>query len=188
MFDFIIQMIIKYSSPRILHKIVKQENVIKIAKMWISGHEYYIIQLVAELCDYRIFKRNNEATISVEDIASICDGDFGYTASLIINSICEIIKLNGSVGDGEEEDTLLKCVETLQRISQKLKYGLPEQTDIFVYELGFNDRFLAQEIRRIIGNKLKKKEVIEAIKQNHVSIEILLNDYPSVFQNRLNNL
>lgn len=38
----------------------------------------------------------------------------------------------------------MKLAEKLQKLSQKLKYGLPEQTDIYVYELGFNDRFLAK--------------------------------------------
>lgn len=121
-------------------------------------------------------------------IASICDVDFGYTASLVINSICEILKSNGTVGEEDDGDNLLETIESLQKLSQKLKYGLPEQTDIFVYELGFNDRFLAQEIRKIIGVHSKKKEVKKAIKQNCVKIEALLNDYPSVFQNRLSNL
>jgi len=35
-------MIIKYSSPRQLHKMVKIEDAVEIAKMWIKGDEYYI--------------------------------------------------------------------------------------------------------------------------------------------------
>lgn len=186
--DFVVRMIIKYSSPRQLHKIVKVEDAIEIAKMWMSGHEYYTIQSIADLYDYKIVRRNREVIVSVEEIASICDGDFGYTASLIINSICEILKSNDTVNEEDGEDNLLETAEKLQKLSQKLKYGLPEQTDIFVYELGFNDRFLAQEIRKVIGNNLKKKEVKKAIKQNRVKIEALLNDYPSVFQSRLSNL
>ena len=102
-----------------------------------------------------------------------------------MNSICEILKSNDSIS---EDDNWLVVIEKLQIISQRLKYGLPEQTDIFVYELGFNDRFLAREIRKIIGANPNKKEVKNAIKQKQTAIEILLNDYPSVFQNRLRNL
>lgn len=185
--DFVVRMIIKYSLPRQLHKIVKIEDAVEIAKMWTHGHEYYTIECIAKLCDYKIVRKRRDVIVSVEEIASICDGDFGYTASLIINSICEILRSNNAV-DEVDKDKLLETAEKLQKISQKLKYGLPEQTDIFVYELGFNDRFLAQEIRKIVGAYTKKKEVKNAIKQNQVKIQALLNGYPSVFQSRLNNL
>lgn len=186
--DFVVRMIIKYSSPRQLHKIVKIEDAVEIANMWMKGDEYYIIQCIADLCDYKIVRKNREAVVSVEEIASICDGDFGYTASIIINSICEILKSNDTIDEENEEDYCLEIVEKLQKLSQRLKYGLPEQTDIYVYELGFNDRFLAQEIRKIIGTFMKKNEVKKAIKQNSERINVLLKDYPSVFQVRLNNL
>lgn len=186
--DFVVRMIIKYSSPRQLHKIAKVEDAIEIAKMWMKGDEYYVIQCMADLCDYKIVRMNREIIVSVEEIASICDGDFGYTASLIINSICEILKSNDAADEENDEDSLSELVEKLQKLSQKLKYGLPEQTDIFVYELGFNDRFLAQEIRKIIGKYSKKNEVKKAIKRNRERINTLLNDYPSVFHSRLNNL
>ena len=169
-------------------KVVKNEDAVEIAKMWIKGDEYYLIQCIADLCDYKIVRKNREAVVSVEEIASICDGDFGYTASIIINSICEILKSNDTIDEENEEDYCLEIAEKLQKLSQRLKYGLPEQTDIYVYELGFNDRFLAQEIRKIIGSFTKKNEVKKAIKRNFERINVLLNDYPSVFQVRLNNL
>ena len=181
-------MIVRYSSPRHLHKIIKIEDALEIAKMWIKGQEYYIIQSLAELYEYKIIRRKKEKIVSVEEIVSICDSDFGYTASLIINSICEILKSNGVSDETDDDVGIIETIEELERLSQRLKYGLPEQTDIFVYELGFNDRYLAQEISKIIGTQFKKKDVKRAIKQNSETIEALLNDYPSVFLNRLNNL
>ena len=185
---FILRMIIKYSSPRHLHKIIKIEDALEIAKMWIKGQEYYIIQSMVELYDYRILRRNKEQVMSLEEIVSICDSDFGYTASLIINSICEILKSNDISDESDDDEGVLETIEELEKLSQRLKYGLPEQTDIFVYELGFNDRYLAQEISKIIGTQFKKKDAKRAIKQNRVNIETLLGDYPSVFLNRLINL
>jgi hypothetical protein len=145
---FILRMIIKYSSPRHLHKIIKIEDALEIAKMWIKGQEYYIIQSMVELYDYRILRRNKEQVMSLEEIVSICDSDFGYTASLIINSICEILKSNDISDESDDDEGVLETIEELEKLSQRLKYGLPEQTDIFVYELGFNDRYLAQEISK----------------------------------------
>ena len=107
---------------------------------------------------------------------------------IIINSICEILKSNDTIDEENEEDYCLEIVKKLQKLSQRLKYGLPEQTDIYVYELGFNDRFLAQEIRKIIGTFTKKNEVKKAIKRNRARIHTFLEDYPTVFQTRLGNL
>ncbi len=185
---FVLKMIIRYSSPRYLHKIVNIEDAIEIAKMWMKGQVYYLIQDIADQGNYKIIRRKREKIISLEEIASICDGDFGYTASLIINSICEILKSNNISDEANAEDIQSETIEKLEKLSQRLKYGMPEQTDIFVYELGFNDRYLAQEISKIIGTHFKKKDVKKAIKQNRRVIENLLNDYPSIFLNRLNSL
>ena len=185
---FVLQMIINYSSSRYLNKIVKIEDAFEIAKMWIKGEEYYIIQAIADLYNYKIIRRNREEIISLEEICSICDGDFGYTASLIINSICEILKASDISDKTNVEDSQSNTIEKLEKLSQRLKYGLPEQTDILVYELGFNDRYLAQEISKIIGPHFKKKDAKKTIKQNYREIEILLNNYPSVFLNRLSSI
>lgn len=186
--EFVVRMIIKYASPRQLNKMVKTEDAVEIAKMWIKGDEYYMIQCIADLFDYKIMRKNREAIVSVEEIVSICDGDFGYTASIIINSINEILKSSISEDEENDEVDLSEYTEKLLTLMQKLKYGLPEQTDVFVYELGFNDRFLAQEIRKIIGNHSKKDEVKKAIKRSRARINTFLEGYPSVFQSRLNIL
>ena len=44
------------------------------------------------------------------------------------------------------------------------------------------------EIRKMIGMQISKKETKKAIKQNRIKVAELLNDYPSVFINRLNKL
>ena len=183
--SFVLQMIIKYSSSHHLSKLVDPKDAVEIAKRWMNGDEYNSIQTIAELLGFKIKKRGRETTISLEDISSICDGDFGYSASIIANSICEILELNDSIS---EEVNCNIAIERIQSISQKLKYGLPEQTDVFVYELGFNDRFLAQEIRRIIGCHETKNKVRGAIRLKKDQIETFLHDYPSVFQNRIKNI
>ncbi len=182
--NFVIHMIVKYSSHCNLHKMVKIDDVIEIAKMWMDGKSYFMIHNVAEQNDYKIIRRKCVVNISLEELSAICDNDFGYASSLIVNSICEIIKLN-YVDCDEEENIINITVENLQKISQKLKYGLPEQTDIFVYELGFNDRILAQEIRKNIGVYSKKKDVKKIIGQNKIKIKSILNEYPAFYLNRL---
>ena len=71
---------------------------------------------------------------------------------------------------------------------QCLKYGLSDRTAIFIYELGFNDRYLAQEIAKMIGTSSKKSDAREMIKKQKNKIKVLLNEYPSVYIDRIENL
>ena len=174
---FVVNIIAKYGSTRIMSKMANISNIAEIAKMWMRGDAYYIIQSIAELYDFKIIRRGRE------EVIAMCDNDFGYSSSIVINSICEILKTLS-----DEDVDYSQTIESLQVLSQKLKYGLSEHTDIFIYELGFNDRCLSQEIRELIGVQLKKKDTLKAIKRHYPNIVSLLEDYPSVYIARLNNM
>lgn len=182
--EFIIETAIRYSKPRCLDKVKDRIARAEIAKMWMEGQSYYSIKMTADERAYKINKKNRGSIVTMDEIFTICNIDFGYIISLLINSICEILKVNGN----EEEGLVYDAADRLQEISLKLKYGLPTQTDIFIYELGFNDRFLAQEMHKKIGEYDNKKDVKKAIKEHFDEIELFLKDYPLVFQYRLNNL
>lgn len=57
-----------------------------------------------------------------------------------------------------------------------------------MYELGFNDRYIAKEITKVIGEHSNKKKVRKEIKANELEIDVFLDDYPSLYQDRLKNL
>ena len=181
--SYMIRMIAKHSSSRTLRKLVNVDDAIEIAKMWINGDAYHMIHGIADVLSFKIMRRNREKTILLEEVIAICDTDFGYSSSIIINSVCEILQ-----SKADESNDFTTTIESLQALSQKLKYGLPDKTSIFIYELGFNDRCIAQEIRKIIGIQLKKKDTKEAVKHHYNTISVLLRDYPSVFQARLKSL
>lgn len=181
--SYIVTIISKYSSSRIIKRMVNTNDIAEIAKMWMHGDAYNVIHSIADLFDYKVIRRKREETISLEEIITMCDNDFGYSSSIIINSVCEI--LNSLSNDEVDYGT---TIESLYEISQKLKYGLSEHTDIFIYELGFNDRCLAQEIRGIIGSQNKKKDTRKAIIHQYQRIAALLESYPAVYLSRLDSL
>lgn len=81
-------------------------------------------------------RNNREAVVSVEEIASICDGDFGYTASIIINSICEILKSNDTIDEENEIECLMVFSSHTKRLSMRaigLKY-LPSVVKAVLYK------------------------------------------------------
>lgn len=178
---FSLQMIWKYCSSVKMHKYEKQDDVVQIAKLWMQGESYYSILQHSSQNSFQVYRGTKLRPVEIDDITSVCDSDFGYTSSVIINTICEIISLKES-----EEST--EAVETLKQIMQCLKYGLSDRTAIFIYELGFNDRYLAQEIAKMIGTSSKKSDAREMIKKQKNKIKVLLNEYPSVYIDRIENL
>ena len=88
----------------------------------------------------------------------------------------------------DTEGEYFETIEEIKKIGQQLKYGLEKQTEILVYELGFNDRYIAKEITKMIGEHSTKKNIKKAIKVNEFEINIFLDDFPSLYQERLHNL
>lgn len=67
-------------------------------------------------------------------------------------------------------------------------YGLSDQTEIFIFELGFNDRYIAQKIALIVGSCNNKNQTKKAIIKKRDEIKNLLHDLPTLFWERLENL
>ena len=178
---FSLQMIWKYCSSVKMRKFEKQDDVVQIAKLWMQGESYCSILQHSSQNNFQVYRGIKLRPVEIDDITSVCDSDFGYTSSVIINTICEIVNLI------EGEDAA-NTVETLNQIMQCLKYGLSDRTAIFIYELGFNDRFLAQEIAKMIGICSKKNDARTMIKNQKSKIKVLLNEYPSVYIDRIENL
>ena len=81
----------------------------------------------------RIEKRGKLKPIDMSDVISICDNGLGYETSMVLNAINN--NLEKIVGDD---------LEVLTILIKKLKYGLPLEKEINIYELGFSDIILAQ--------------------------------------------
>ncbi len=177
---WLINLIEEYADIKIMKKIDDKESIYLIAELWINGLSYFEVLESVKKGGCTIFRYGKQQDVQMEDIVEICDNEFGYSATLIINGVCGILM--------DENEEIVKLVDKMQYIGKMLKYGTRNQTSIFIYEVGFNDRFLANEIKNIIGDKLNKKDVIKAIKYLNNSIAELLKEYPSVFRYRLQQI
>ena len=83
-----------------------------------------------------------------------------------------------------------ETINKLNDIISRARYGLPNQTSINVYELGFSDRILSQKI----ASRLERydcssnKKTKQAIKECKKEIESLLLEYPTYFLSRLRRM
>jgi hypothetical protein len=80
-------------------------------------------------------------------------------------------------------------INRLQLFQKRLKYGLPSETTIAVYELGFSDRVIAQDIAAFLNlSATQKKDLVKALKKDRDGARAVMEKYPSYFQERMNEL
>ena len=142
-------------------------------KKWIEGVSFF--ELFNILQGEKI---NSRDYIKIEGCVNIFENGIAYSCSVLINAITEIVNLV----DDQDYTSIINLLTFFQK---QLKYGLPTIESILIYEWGFCDRVIAQEIAKIIPsiddkylmkmNILEKKdEILEILKQYPSYYEIVL--------------
>jgi superfamily II DNA/RNA helicase len=111
----------------------------------------------------------------IEDVIDICENGLAYHGILMLSAIIELIPSL----EIEEGDGLIDAIRILQK---KIKYGLPDQMAIMLYELGFADRVVAIELSTLlIDIPVEKDIVVHSLKAKQAEVFQKLNLYPSYF-------
>ena len=77
----------------------------------------------------------------------------------------------------------------MQVFQKRLKYGLPTETTIVLYELGFSDRVISQDLATSLNlSAIQKKDLVKALKQERGRTNTVMEKYPHYFQERMNAL
>ncbi|HDL5699324.1 TPA: hypothetical protein PXE99_001135 [Mannheimia haemolytica] len=143
---------------------------------WIAGHSFYELFLLAETC--RIGEGERPRKVKIENIIDIFERGIAYDGVLLINALIEFLELI----DLNDYDSKL-LFERLQFIQKQFKYGLPSKTSIILYELGFSDRTISQELIRLLDlTSNQKDELLEELKQKAEIVKDIMDRYPSYFQ------
>lgn len=166
---------------KIIPKLIDDSHVNELLKMWIDGESYIQILNYSKSVNLLIKRGKKSRNISLEDIITLCDSDFGYASLTIIQAIVEILNTKDS-NENIEED--------LNDIIYRIRYGLPNKESVYIYELGFADRIISQKIADEISrfDCSTKKKIISVIKSNKEKLKVLLANYPSYFTDRLEKI
>lgn len=166
---------------KIIPKLIDDSHVNELLKMWIDGESYIQILNYSKSVNLLIKRGKKSRNISLEDIITLCDSDFGYASLTIIQAIVEILNTKDS-NENIEED--------LNDIIYRIRYGLPNKELVYIYELGFADRIISQKIADEISrfDCSTKKKIISVIKSNKEKLKVLLANYPSYFTDRLEKI
>ncbi|MFI3301124.1 MAG: helicase-related protein [Candidatus Gastranaerophilales bacterium] len=158
----------------------------KIMVDWINGKAYY--ELLDNLNNNKICLKTTKQThnFTIDDVINFCENTLAFDGSLFVGTLIEIIQ--GIYGD----DISSEVMEDLKLKQKMIKYGLNNAISINIYELGFVDRIIAQDLTTIMNKvSLKygnKKELRAMFKHNKTSTQEYLSKYPSYFVEKLDFL
>ena len=107
------------------------------------------------------------------------DAEHGH---LLVSALCEFIEMLDREGTCD-------LINRLQLFQKRLKYGLPTEPTIALYELGISDRVIAQDLATSLNlTATQKKELVKALKKDRGRAKEVMEKYPSYFQKRMNEL
>ena len=182
LFDITWPLIADYIHNRTFNKFDRKNILKEIAKQWISGTPFFKLFQIADKNACRLGKGKSPRKVKIENIVDICESGIAYDGALLVSAICEFVEFL------DRNDTS-DLIDQLQTFQKRLKYGLPEETAVALYELGFSDRVISQDLTTSIKlTSTQGKDLVGTLKQNKKVAKTVLRKYPSYFQDRLNQL
>lgn len=167
---------------KFLHSLTPDYLALEIVKLWIDGVSYYDIFEYVVSEDGQVPHGQGSRKINEDAILIFLEQTLSFEVSLFLSAIATFLCPNG-MGDDH-------YIFEFQKL---IKYGLPNSDCTFVYELGFSDRVIAQEVVNLIRNDDLKFPVEFVFKWNSFKtykkiFKRYFQDYPAYFQNVISTL
>lgn len=163
-------------------KFDKPEVLKEIAHGWISGKPFSDLLEIIRKRKAKMIWGTRRREFKTDHIVDVCEGTLAYDGALVVGAVCEFIETLDKDGTGD-------VVNLLQRFQKRLKYGLPTETTVALYELGFSDRVVAQELAASLNLAVtQKKDLVKALNQDRDVALAVIEKYPAYFQEKMAEL
>ncbi len=163
-------------------KFDKPEVLEEIAHGWISGKPFSDLLKIIRKRKAKMIWGTRRREFKIDHVVDVCEGTLAYDGALVVGAVCEFIETLDQDGTGD-------LINRLQLFQKRLKYGLPTETTIALYELGFSDRVIAQDLAASLNlAATQKKDLVKELKKDRDGARTVMEKYPSYFQERMNEL
>lgn len=181
-FDLVWPLIMGHVHNKAFNKFDKKNVLKEITKKWISGTPFHQLFRIADNNKCKLGKGKRPRKVKIENIIDICEGGLAYDGALLVSALCEFVEMLDREGTDDP-------INRLQIFQKRLKYGLPNETTIALYELGFSDRVIAQDLAASLNlTATQKRDLVKALKKDRDGARAVMEKYPSYFQERMNEL
>ena len=178
--DLIWPLITEHVHNKAFNKFDKKDVLKEIAKKWISGTPFYELFRISDKNKCKLGKGKRPRKVKIENVIDIFEGGLAYDGALLVSALCEFVEMLDREGTGDS-------INRLQLFQKRLKYGLPTETTIALYELGFSDRVIAQDLAASLNlAATQKRDIVKALKTDRDGAMVVVEKYPSYFQERMN--
>ncbi len=175
-------LLIEHVNNGIFRKFDKPEVLKEIAHGWVDEKPFNVLLKIIHKRKAKMICGSRRRKFKSDHIVEVCEGALAYDGALLVGVLCEFIEMLVQEGAGE-------LIGLLQLFQKCLKYGLPTETTIDLYELGFSDRVIVQDLAASMNlSATQKKGLIKALKQDQDAVNAVIEKYSSYFQERMNEL
>lgn len=180
--DLVWPLLTRHINIGVFTKFDKPEVLKEIAHGWISGKPFSDLLKIIRKQKVKMIWGTHRRAFKIDHIVDVCEGTLAYDGALVVGAVCEFIEPLDQDGTGN-------LINRLQIFQKRIKYGLPTETTIALYELGFSDRVIAQDLAASLNlAATQKKDIVKALKKNQDGARAVMEKYPSYFQERMNEL
>ncbi len=178
--DLVWPLITRHISSGIFTKFDKPEVLEEIALGWISGLPFRDLLEIIRQHKVKMIWGTRRREFKIDHVVDVCEGTLAYDGELLVGALCKFIGTLGQDGAGD-------LVDRLQVFQKRLKYGLPTETTIALYELGISDRVISQNLATSLNlAATQKTDLVKELKQTRDVTKAMMGKYPSYFQERMN--
>ncbi len=157
----------------VFKKFDKPDVLKEISQEWINGKPFHDLLGTIHQRKAKMIWGSRRRDFKIDHVIEVCEGALAYDGALLIGALCEFV-------EALDQDGTTDLVKLLQLFQKRLKYGLPTEATIILYELGFSDRAIAQELSDVIvGNS--RTTMKRSLKKRKANVEAVLERYPQYF-------
>ncbi|KIX12689.1 DEAD/DEAH box helicase [Dethiosulfatarculus sandiegensis] len=163
----------KFDNPDVLKEIAGQ---------WIAGKPFCDLLETIHQRGAKMIWGSKRHEFKIDHVVEVCEGALAYDGALLIGALCEFI-------EALEQEETSELLSSLQLFQKRLKYGLPTETTIALYELGLSDRVISQDLVNTLEITVRRKyEIVKALQENEDAAMDVIEKYPAYFQERIEAL
>lgn len=178
-FELAWPLLTRHINGGVFTKFDKPEVLKEIAHGWISGQPFSDLLGIIRRRKAKMIWGTRRREFKIDHVVDVCEGTLAYDGALVVGAVSEFVEILNQDGIGE-------LISRLQLFQKRLKYGLPTETTIILYELGFSDRVIAQDLAASLNlSATQKKDLVKALKRDRDGAKALMEKYPSYFQERM---
>lgn len=166
----------------IFQKFDKPDVLKEVSKQWIEGKPFHSLLRTIRQRKAKMIWGTRRWDFQIDHMVEVCEGGLAYDGALLISALCEFVGFLNQEGTDD-------LISLLQLFQKQLKYGLPTETTITLYELGFSDRVISQDLSKSLDlSGTRRKDIIKSLKQNQDAAFTVIEKYPTYFQERINEI